>query len=246
MGRLALKLIKLLVLLGVLVAIVGITSYWTFSATVRRGGIPAPDVLGLTLEETIALVSESGVEVRHRSQEDRFDDTTPVDRIVQQDPAPGNPMKRGGVMGVVLSRGQQLVEVPDLSGKAMQAVQTELAAAGLSPGRVLRVYWPGGEPNTVVLQDPLAEKEIGRGSQIDLLVAIEDPGDAHVMPDLVYRRAEVVRQALERQGFRFGSVKYEPYEGVEEGVVLRHTPLAGHPLRRHDSITLVVAAGQGS
>jgi hypothetical protein len=37
-------------------------------------------------------------------------------------------------------------------------------------------------------------------------------------------------------------VKYEPYEGIEAGVVLRQYPLAGHPLRRHDVISLVVAA----
>ncbi len=225
------------------VGLVGIFAYWTFSSSVRRGGMPAPDVLGLTVEQSRELVGASGLEVRHRQAEDRFDDTTPAGRILQQDPRPANPMKRGGVVTVVLSRGQQLVKVPDLSGKAMQAAQTELAAAGLMPGRISRVFWPGGEPNTVVMQDPVAEVEIGQGSAIELLVAIQDPGAAFVMPDLVYRRAEVVRQMFEGRGFRFGSVKYEPYEGVEEGVVLRHTPLAGHPLRRHDSITLVVAAG---
>lgn len=243
MRKKLLRVVAALCFATVLLIVAGISAYLTFSASVRRGGMAAPDVLGLTVDESRALVAETGLEVRHRSQEDRFDDTTPADRILQQDPAPGNPMKRSGVLTVVVSKGQQVVVVPDLTGKAMQAVQTELAAAGLLPGRVSRIYWPGGDPATVVLQDPVANQESGRGSSVDLFLAIEDPGAAYIMPDLVYRRAEAVRRVFERWGFRFGSVKYEPYEGVEEGVVLRHTPLAGHPLRQHDSITLVIAAG---
>ena len=74
-----------------------------------------------------------------------------------------------------------------------------------------------------------------------VLVAADDPDDTFVMPDLVDRPAELVRPLFEGRGFRFGSIKYEPYEGVEPGTVLRHTPLAGHPLRRRDAISLVVA-----
>lgn len=225
----------------VLAGISGLCAYLAFGFSVRRGGVPAPDVLGMTLEESGALVETAGLRLRHRENEDRFDEATPVGRILQQDPSPGSSMKRGGVVSVVLSRGQQLVTAPDLRGKAMQAVQTELAAAGLLPGRTTRVYWPEGEPNTVVAQEPAAGTEISRGAEVEMLVAIGDPSAVYVMPDLVYRRAAEVRERFERAGFRFGSVKYEPYEGVEEGTVLRHTPLPGHPLRRHDAITMVVA-----
>ena len=62
------------------------------------------------------------------------------------------------------------------------------------------------------------------------------------MPDLVYRRYEAVRQSLQAGGFRFGSVTFEPYEGVAEGTILRQQPLPGHPLRRSDAISLVVAS----
>jgi hypothetical protein len=62
------------------------------------------------------------------------------------------------------------------------------------------------------------------------------------MPDLVYRRYEPVRRSFERRGFRLGAVKFEPYEGIADGTILRQTPLPGHPLHRLDLISLVVAA----
>ena len=43
-----------------------------------------------------------------------------------------------------------------------------------------------------------------------------------------------------------GTVKFEPYEGILDGTILRQTPLPGHPLRRRDVISLVVAASQGA
>ncbi|HEX2224617.1 MAG TPA: PASTA domain-containing protein, partial [Thermoanaerobaculia bacterium] len=62
-----------------------------------------------------------------------------------------------------------------------------------------------------------------------------------VMPDLVYRDYEDVRRAFEARGFRLGSIKFERYEGVAEGVILRQYPMPGHPVTKRDSISLTVA-----
>jgi hypothetical protein len=51
-----------------------------------------------------------------------------------------------------------------------------------------------------------------------------------------------VQRFFQTRGFRLGSVKYERYEGIRPGVILRQYPLAGHPLRREDTVALVVAA----
>ena len=67
------------------------------------------------------------------------------------------------------------------------------------------------------------------------------PRERFVMPDLVYRNYERVRPYFEQLGFKLGSVKFERYEGVAAGVILRQFPLPGHPLTREDSVSLVVA-----
>ena len=121
------------------------------------------------------------------------------------------------------------------------AAQAQLGVSGLAMGSAARVYWAGGEAGTVVLQSPPAGASVSPTTPVDVLVVSEDRESTFVMPDLVAHRADPVRRYLEGRGFHFGSIKYEPYDGVEEGVILRHTPLAGHPLRRSDSITLVVA-----
>jgi eukaryotic-like serine/threonine-protein kinase len=241
MARRLLRWLLVLAYLGLLVVVLGMTSYASFSRFVRRGAVPAPDVVGMPLAEAESLLADAALRVRRAEEKDRFDEEIEAGHVVQQNPGAGGFVKQGGKVEIVLSRGRQEVTVPEVTSQSAQSAQAELIAAGLTVGERIRVRWAGGAPGTVVRQQPLPGTGATHGSPVDLLVSIDDPAETYVMPDLVYRRADAVRAALERHGFRFGSVKYESYEGVEEGVILRHTPLPGHPLRPSDSITLVVA-----
>jgi beta-lactam-binding protein with PASTA domain len=219
-----------------------LTSYVAFSQFVRRGVTPVPDLVGLTLEEAEDLLMDQGLQLEWLEEGDRFDDKVPAGSILQHDPRGGGLVKKGSTVEVILSRGRQLVEVPDLKGQALQAAQVNLGAAGLAVGRLASVYATEGEPGTVVRQDPVAGTPVARSTPVNLLVSLENTLETFVMPDLVYRKFEEAREFFVRNGFRIGSVKYEPYEGIGLGTVLRQYPLAGHPLNRHDVISLVVAA----
>lgn len=236
------RVLALLGYAGAVLVLFGSTAYLSFNQFVRRGVMPVPDVVGLTLQEARNLLLDQGLRVRRLEDEDRFDDAMPPGLVLQHDPAAGSLVKKGSAVDIILSRGQQLVEVPDLSSQAIQAAQVNLAASGLALGRRGNVYTDVGAPGSVVRQHPLAGTLVDRSTPIDVMVSLENTSEVYVMPDLVNRRGTDVRLFFERQGFRVGSVKYEPYEGVEEGVVLRQYPLPGHPLRRHDVISLVVAA----
>jgi serine/threonine-protein kinase len=143
---------------------------------------------------------------------------------------------------IVLSRGPLQLVVPDVRGQAVQAAQVTLAAAGVPLGRTLNVYSDAQAPGLVVLQDPPAGTRVESATAVHLFLALDNPGAVWVMPDLVYRGYDDVRVFFASRGFRLGSVKFEPYEGIAAGVVLRQFPLAGHPLRQRDTIALVVAA----
>jgi beta-lactam-binding protein with PASTA domain len=116
-----------------------------------------------------------------------------------------------------------------------------LAAAGLALGRVLGVFSPDAVPGTVVHQAPAPGVAVAPATPVQVLVALAGSAPAFVMPDLVYRDYDEVRRFFEARGFHFGNVKFEPYPGVADGVILRQFPLAGHPVARADAVSLVVA-----
>jgi serine/threonine-protein kinase len=136
--------------------------------------------------------------------------------------------------------GQEVVVVPDVSNRALQAAQVTLAAEGLTLGRVANVFSDRGRPGTVVSQSPSAGSSVGRGRTVDLYLNLDNRTSVFVMPDLVYRSYAEVRRYFEARAMRLGSVKFESYEGIAPGVILRQHPLPGHPVRDTDVISLVV------
>lgn len=229
-------LIAYALLVGLVFVICG---YLAFSQFVRSGTTTVPKVGGLTVLEAEELLKEKGLRPT-RGTADRYDPEVPAGRIAGQTPDAGSWVKRGSAVDLMASRGPQQIDVPGLAGRALPAAQFTLAAVGLGVGRALAVFG-AGNPGVVIEQDPPAGVAVPPATPVDLLVALPSAGERFVMPDLIYRHYEDVRSGFERQGFRLGSVKFEPYEGVASGVILRQFPLAGHPVSHQDAISLVVA-----
>lgn len=216
-------------------------SYIAFNLFVRSGVTSVPEVKGLALAAAQTRLRERAL-VMDREAGERYDDEVSAGHILRQSPAPGNLVKRGSRVQVAVSLGAQVVAVPDLDGAALPAAQVTLAAAGLRVGRTVGVYSRDSQPGTVVDQSPKPGTRAGTAAKVDLFLSSGDPSAVFVMPDLVYRDYEQVRRFFERRGFRLGSIKFESYEGIAAGVVLRQFPLAGHPLSRREVISLVVAS----
>jgi serine/threonine-protein kinase len=228
-----------------LLVVSAVSAYLAFNAWVRSGVTTVPELAGLPEEQAARLLGEVGLELRG-AETGRWSDSVPLGHVVETRPRAGSFVKRGAPIEAVLSLGQRRIAVPDLAGKPVPAAQLMLRGEGLEPGATLSVLAAAGPPGTVVGQDPPPGSSAPAGAAVDLLVALDSAGATYVMPDLVYRRYDPVRLRLETGGFRFGAVTFEPYEGVADGTILRQLPLPGHPLRRTDSITLVVAAAARS
>lgn len=236
-----LRTLGFLAYLGLVAAVFVLAAYVSFSLFVRSGTTRAPELAGLSVEEARQLLRDQGLEIRVE-ENGRYDDAVPADHVVRQDPSEGALVKRGSAVEVVPSLGPQRIPVPDLAGQGLQSAQVLLAAAGLSLGRTVEVFAEDTATGMVVGQQPSAGTTVAPGGTVDLMLARAGSAEAFVMPDLVYREYDRVQRFFDTRGFRLGSVKYERYEGIRPGVILRQYPQAGHPLRREDTIALVVAA----
>jgi len=216
------------------------SAYLSFNYWVRRGVTAIPDARGLGEDEARAMLGQAGL-VGRRADVQRFSAEVPAGKVLESRPAAGSLVKRGAEVELVLSRGEERIRVPDLGGKALAAARLTLEGEGLAVGANLSIYSGRGPAGTVVGQDPAPGTELGAGDSVQLLVAREELRPAWVMPDLVARRYEPVRARLQAEGFRFGGVTFEPYEGVASGTILRQSPAPGHRLGRGDAISLVVA-----
>lgn len=228
--------------LGLLVGLFAFSANMAFSLFVRSGATTTPDLAGLSRDEAEALLAEQGLAWSVARSEGRYSDAVPVGSVVGQKPSPGSLVKRGNVVEVVLSLGPQRLTVPDLRGQSVASAQVALAGAALTLGKTLHVFSSEDSPGNIVRQFPESGAATGAGTAVDILIAEERSGETYVMPDLVYAHIERVRSFFDNHGLRIGTVRAERYEGVPAGVILRQSPLPGHPLSRTDLVSLVIAS----
>jgi len=230
----------------VLLVVFGFAAYTSFSLFVRSGVTTVPSLLGLSPAEAANALADNGLTLRDVQGEGRYDDQVPPGRVARQSPDPRTLVKRDSSVAVVLSLGPQRVKVPDLSRRMLPEAQAALSGTGLALGKILGAYGPAGAVSGAILeQDPDPGAAVAPATPVDLLLTMGVPAERFVMPDLIYRDYDLVRASFERQGFRFGSVRFEQYEGVVAGVILRQFPLPGHPLSKDDPVSLVVATTDG-
>jgi serine/threonine-protein kinase len=125
---------------------------------------PAPveitDVKGQTFDQASAVLTGLGFTVTRR---DAFDPTIPKDQVVGTDPAGGQAVQKGSAVAIIVSKGPEMVTVPDLTGKSLDEATQRLQAAGFQvdtqsylPGRVVRA------------QDPAGGKSVLKGTKVTL------------------------------------------------------------------------------
>lgn len=226
---------------GLLFLVFGLAAYTSFSLFVRSGVTTVPPLKGLSRTDATHRLADQGLELRRIEERGRYDDRIPAGHVVRQSPDARTLVKRGSSVTVILSLGPQRVEVPELDGRSLPAAQATLSGAGLGIGRILGAFARGVQPGTVLEQDPDPGDEIAPTAGVDLLLVMPTQGERFLMPDLIYRDYESVRPHFEQSGFHFGNVKFERYEGVAAGIILRQFPLPGHPVTRDDAVSLIVA-----
>lgn len=242
MWRRMMRAVRALAYVGILGVLFALVAYVAFSQFVRRGVTSTPSVLRLDRSEARALLADQGLSLRWADEESRYDEDIPSDHAMDQRPRAGTLVKRGATVVAIASRGPQRIEVPSVHGDALQAAQVTLAAAGLTVGRTVSVFSDQARDGLVVGQQPAAGATVAPGEAVDLFLSMASTGSTYLMPDVVTAGYESVRRFFLDRGFRLGRVSYIRYEGITPGTVLRQFPVAGHPLRQGDVISLAVSA----
>lgn len=224
---------------GLLLAIFGVSSYFWFTFWVRGKSIATPQLVGRSLTEARAIASDLGLVVVVDGTKDRHGENIPEGAVVWQNRNPGVLIKRGTRIHIGQSLGPLVLTVPEIEGMSTRAALLSLSQANLRVGTVS--YFTHPTLRNTVATDPPAGTAVSSQTRVALLVALERPRFAFVMPDLVDRRLDDVRLPLEKYGFLISNVKFESYPGIVDGTIIRQYPSPGGRVRSGDAISLVVA-----
>ncbi|EDY52497.1 serine/threonine-protein kinase PK-1 [Streptomyces clavuligerus] len=170
--------------------------------------VRVPPVKGRTLADAERELERVGLAPGMVTRE--FNATVPQGSVVRTEPEAG--VRRGpeSAVALVVSKGAP-VEVPGVTGSALQEARDELEGAGftveVASGRVHSAQ----EPGTVARQSAPAGTELATGDTVTLTVS-KGPRTATV-PDVTGQGAGAARDTLESAGFRVKTEKNFPYLG---------------------------------
>ncbi|MFU8947773.1 Stk1 family PASTA domain-containing Ser/Thr kinase [Mycetocola zhadangensis] len=138
----------------------------TVNIAVSLGGIPS--VSGLSPDEARNTLTERGLVVADKNREEFSDD---VDKgVVINAEFPEGTLRPGDAATLIVSKGQDLVAVPEVTGKILAEAKTELEKLGFTVkviSDVAEANW-GFPLVTVDQSDPPAGQSIKRGSTVTL------------------------------------------------------------------------------
>ncbi|HHW14201.1 MAG TPA: protein kinase [Firmicutes bacterium] len=234
-----------LVLVGAVLALLPFARTWFYVAEVR-----VPDVTGRPVEEARQLLKarQLTMEIAGRVYHERI----PVDHVVSQDPEAGRLMKVTRAVRVTVSRGPELVVVPDLTGQDLRQADVTLSQAGLKLGRSTEGYSADIAAGLIMAQDPPPFGRLEKGMQVDVTVSRGPSPNAVIVPNLIGMAYDQAVNELGAAGLVVGRVITEPrpVNAFQPGTVIDQNPPPDTAVSPGTGVDLVVtevpgAAGAG-
>jgi eukaryotic-like serine/threonine-protein kinase len=226
------KFFQVLLIVLVFFALVMVSAVITMKAFTSGHTITVPDVRGKELTAAINQIRNSGLDIKVEREEHH--PTVPQNYIIGQNPAPGERVKTGRNVMVVVSLGSEEVAAPSVTDKVFRLAQVTLKEAGLELGEVAHVN-SQSPAEMVILQSPAQGTVLQKGSDVDMLVSEGGKGTRYVTPDLTGMTLPQAGDLVRPLG---GKILYSG----RGNVIATQGPKAGYQLPANGQI--IVALGE--
>jgi len=196
--------------------------------------VPGNDQLaGLTQEQADGLLRSPGIELVPEFVPTPSRDVEEGHVIGLEDGTPAR-LAKGSTVRVLVSVGDEPIEMPDVRGWNADQAEDELRRLGLDVEREDGFRNDLG-PGQVIRTDPRRGRDVEPGDTVTIVVNTGDESDATTVevPDVTGMSVDEARDTLEDEGLRVGNV-----QGSGEGQVVAMFPLAGTEVDPDSEVTL--------
>jgi len=196
--------------------------------------VQVPPIVGMHITQAEELLRAANLQRTIVSE--RHSDLE-INYILEARPEPGSMVKQGAVIELVVSKGPETVELPDVVGMQIDAARARLKTDRFEVDQVKEEISnrPAGE---VIFQAPAARTPLKVGSKVNLTVSL---GPLKV-PSVAGKTREEAEKALTDAGLQPGTVAEQP-NAAPAGTVLSTVPAEGTQVTPGQRVDLVVSSG---
>ncbi|MEU8843364.1 Stk1 family PASTA domain-containing Ser/Thr kinase [Streptomyces roseus] len=225
----------LLVIAGVLLALGLGTGVWYINAGQFT---KVPNLLGKTEAQAKSDLSAAGLGVKRIDR--KFSDTFDRGTVMDSDPESGKRIRGNGAVALTVSRGPEVVVVPDVTGRPLEEAKAELVKSGLAPGMVTQAFSQDVAQGSVVSTNPLGGQKRSPDTAVALVVSKGRPVQ---VTSVVGRPLDQARAALQDLGLKVETAAEEVNSPFPAGTVANQSIGAGSQAATGDTVTLTVSKG---
>lgn len=237
-------LVKIILILGAFCLIAGASAYFTITLFIKgEDTVVVPDLAGQDAVQALEMLTGLGLNTKVEGAD--YSSDIPKNHIIHQSPAPGDIIKKGRDIRLIISKGTKMVAVPNLKGLNLQQAEIILEENGLCTGAVSKTYLAAVKPDLIYLQSPSPGTSIERGGRIDLLISLGPRPEEYVMPELTGLFLDEAVLLLDHNKLAIGRIKtvYNPDKPANS--VVSQNPPAGFLVRRKHPVDLEINRKSG-
>jgi len=209
--------------------------------------VTVPDLKGMTLTEAKNELEKHNLVLGDNPQYE-FSDEYEEELIIDQDHKPNSKVKAGRVISVVISKGPERLEFPDVTtnNPTLENAISIIKAAGFKEENISVVYSPHAiiDKDRVIGQDPGPKSIWPTSSPIKLYVSSGQQLAMGVMPDVTGYTSALAKQTLEAYNL-IVIAKPEPSNEYPIDIVITTVPKPGQPVKQGSEVIIVVSQGPG-
>ncbi|MDY2941679.1 MAG: Stk1 family PASTA domain-containing Ser/Thr kinase [Varibaculum sp.] len=225
----------ILLLVFVIAAAISVAAWWFLAGPGSR--ITVPSVAGQSQTQAVKQLRNAGFEVILQRE---FSDTVDRGKAVGTDPEGGTKAYPDQPVRLYISKGIEMVRVPNITGKTQRDGTAALQKAKLKVGTVSEEYSDTVAAGQVIATDPKAGQSVKHDSIVKLTVS--KGKEPVTVPDLAGSTLTEAQKVVETLKLKVSSS--ENYsDTVPKGAIISQDPAAGETRYHGDEIKVVVSKG---
>ncbi len=203
-----------------------------------NGRIAVPSLVGLSKSEASTVLSQLGL--RTEIAEEIFSEDIDKGKIISTKPGGGGKVSPDGVVGLVVSKGQERILLTALKGTTPDIASQKIADLGLSVGEIIENFDSVVEAGFVIGTNPKEQTLVKRGSIVNIIVSkgIEKVS----LSSYLGKGGEQALSELTESGFDV-EIEYKFSENIFRGQVISQSPEGSNSIEKGSKILLAVSKG---
>lgn len=212
------------------------TSWYRISGPGNK--IAIPSLAGMSQTQAATAVAELGLKIGQ--VQEVFSEDVPKGKVITSDPAGGGRVEVAGEVLLIVSKGKDRIEVPELVGLTVEEATAALKSKNLKIGRVSEKYNYTLEAGRIIDGNPPSGSPVRKDSSVDLIIS-KGPEQIE-LTNFEGKTSDQAQSELTSAGLIVNS-NYEYSETVPIGTVISQTPSDVSTVGKGEKIELVISKG---